>query len=122
MNSNNIEHSFPAYPSSIEETIRKLKQDQASSECTTFEAAISNLQRKEIQSKANPDVTYPAVTIDVNVFSKKNPPKFTRTKPVFTDEAKLIIDNAPYDEDAVYEITVDRSGKYSEWIQIKRVD
>ena len=79
-------------------------------------------ERHEVRASKK-GVDFDWVTVKVKQTSAKGTKQYSRSKPIFTDEGQMLVDNAPYDPDAYYRITVHKPiGGFSTWTNIEKVD
>jgi hypothetical protein len=104
----------------ISELHEVLVRKRASAESFSFEAKLRNARHTEKTSKNGN--SYDAVTVDALFLSSRSPKWVEKSKPLFTEEGKLIVDSGPYDEQAVYRITAEKNENgFNSWVKIVRV-
>ncbi|MEW8626264.1 MAG: hypothetical protein AB2551_10970 [Candidatus Thiodiazotropha sp.] len=93
---------------------------KAESETLVRELAIDLLEPETSKSKAGHAITF-------LVWRYRNPASEsgdwqTRKSPIFTDEAKLLINHGPYEKGALYRVTARKNQRgYWQWTAIEQV-
>jgi len=121
------EPPFDVDVSDNDNTVQKVSHlsrlQEAAAKETQYElvAQLSD-ERHEVRTSKKGD-EFDWVTVKVKQTSAKGTKRYTRSKPIFTDEGQMLVNNAPYDPEAYYRISVHKPvGGFSAWTNIEKVD